>query len=78
MRVAISENDDNLGSVCGVWIWLQIDNNEVFELNASRDRFLRERRDKGLSALFFSQRLKTHSYLAGANDVHIPDHNLRR
>ena len=78
VRVAISENSDNLGSLCGVGIWLQIDNNEVFELKALRYRFLRERRDEGLSAYFFSQRLKTHSYLAGANNVYIPDHNLRR
>lgn len=78
MRMAISEDSDNMGSLCGVGIWLQIDNNEIFELKALRCRFLRERRDKGLSAYFLSQRLKTHSYLACANNVYIPDHNLRR
>ena len=78
MRVAISENSDNLGSLCGVWIWLHIDNNEVFKLKALKYRFLRERRDKGLSGFCFSQRHKTHSYLAGTNGVYIPDHNLGR
>lgn len=78
MRVTISEDSDNLGGLRGVGIWLQIDNNETFELKGLRYRFLGERRDKGLSGHFFSQRLKTHSYLAGANSVHIPDHNLRR
>ena len=78
MRVAIGEDSDNMGSLCGVGIWLQIDNNEVFELKDLRYRLLRERGDKGLSTFFFSQRPKTHSYLAGAHSVYIPDHNLRR
>lgn len=78
MRVAISKNSDNMGSLGGVGIWLQIDNNEVFELKGLKYRLLRERGYKSLSAFFFSQRLKTHSYLAGAHSVYIPDRNLRR
>ena len=52
MRVAISENSDDLRSLRGVGIWLQIDNNEIFELKGLRYRFLGERRNKGLSAYF--------------------------
>lgn len=52
VRVAISENSDDLRSLRGVGIWLQIDNNEIFELKGLRYRFLGERRDKVLSAYF--------------------------